>query len=134
MSGDVNKILRAWLVTTSLTDTVGQRIYCPRLPERATLPAIGFFVRGGGSNAHIPPVVEPSFQFDCWGKSPIEARSAYTALYDVLQGVENQKVTLSEVDYYIKSAVEEVQGQDIADADIPNYYRVIAFYRIIMQI
>ena len=132
---DVNSILRAYLAADAgLIGVVGNRIYCPRLPEGATLPALGFFVRGGNSTPYIPPIVEPSFQFDCWGSSPIEARSVYTALYDALQGIQNVKVTIAPDDYYIKSAIEEVQGQDVQSVDFPNYYRVISFFRVKIQI
>ncbi len=135
MSGDVNAILRKYLAADpGIVTAVGTRVYCPRLPEKATLPALGFFVRGGDSTPYIPPIVDPSFQFDCWGSNPIEARSVYTALYEALQGIQNVKVTIAPTDYFIKSAIEEVQGQDIQDVDYPNYYRVIAFFRILIQI
>jgi hypothetical protein len=131
MSGDANSILRTWLAAqASLTAVVSTRIYCPRLPEKATLPALAFFVRGGSSTPYIPPLVDPSFQFDCWGSSPIEARSVYTALYDVLQGQENLPVVVGITTYYIKSAIEEVQGQDIQDVEYPDYHRVLTFFRV----
>ena len=64
---DINAIIRAYLITqTALTALVGTRIYCPRLPEKATLPAISFFTRGGTSTPYIPGIPEPSVQFDCW--------------------------------------------------------------------
>ena len=48
MIGDINQIIRAYLVTCgTLTDVVGTRIYYPRLPEYTELPALGFFTRGG---------------------------------------------------------------------------------------
>lgn len=131
MSGDVNSIMRAFLAAQAgLTTIVSTRIYCPRLPEKAVLPALAFFVRGGSSTAYIPPIVDPSFQFDCWGTSSIEARSVYTALYDVLQGIENEPVVVGGNTYYIKSAIEEVQGQDIQDVEYPHYHRVVAFFRV----
>ena len=135
MSGDVNAIMRKFLVgKPAITDIVGERIYCPRLPEKATLPALGFFTRGGTANPYIPPIVEPGFQFDCWANDPLAARSLYTALYDSLQGVENQNVVVDAVTYGLLSAIEEVQGQDLRDVDYPNYYRVIAFFRALIRI
>ncbi len=133
-SGDVNAIMVAYLKTQPLATLVGNRIFCPRLPEKTTLPAVGLFVRGGSSTPYIPPIVEPSFQFDCWGGSPIEARSVYISLYDCLQGIQNVKVTIPPTDYYIKSAIEEVQGYEIQDVDYPNYHRVLTFFRIKIQI
>ncbi len=130
-SGDVNSILRKYLAADpGLIGIVGIKIYCPRIPENTTLPALGFFVRGGDSTPYIPPIVEPSFQFDCWGRSPIESRSVYTALYEALQGIENVKVTIAPDDYYIKSAIEEVQGQDVQSVDYAGYCLVNEFYRI----
>ena len=135
MSEDASKILRAYLVAqTGLTDIVGDAIYVARLPEKATLPALGFFVRGGTSTPYIPPIVEPSFQFDCWGTTAMEARSVYTALYDCLQGVQDKEVTVSGVTYRLLSAIEEVQGYDIQDVDYPGYFRVVSFSRVMLEI
>lgn len=140
MNEDTNAIIRAYLVgQTVLTDIVNTRIYCPRLPEGATLPAVGFFVRGGVSTPYIPGIITPSIQFDCWAEDttikagPIGAREVYRALYDVLQGIQNITVTVGGSDYEIMSAIEEVQGQDLQDIDIPNYYRVVTFFRLMIR-
>jgi len=138
--GDVNAILRAYLETQeALTDIVSTHIYCPRLPEGASLPALAFFVRGGTANPYTKLNVEPSFQFDCWGDSPIEARSVYCALYEVLQGMggyyaASQPVVVDGTTYYILATEEEVQGQDIQGVDIPNYHRVVTFFRVKIKI
>ena len=137
MNEDTNSIIRAFLVLqATLTDEVGggvsPRIYCPRLPENASLPALGFFTRGGTSTPYIPGMVTPSVQFDCWATSPLAARQIYRALYDVLQGIQNQTVTVDGSDYLILSAIEEVQGQDLQDIDIPAYYRVLALFSIMI--
>ena len=127
---DTNSIIRAYLATcTTLTALVGTRIYCPRLPENATLPAVGFFSRGGMSTPYIPGIVTPSVQFDCWADDPIEAREIYRALYDNLQGIQN--ITVGS--YQIMSAIEEVQGQDLVDTEIPNYFRVLTFFSIMIR-
>ena len=131
---DTNAVIRAYLVAqTTLTDVVGQRVYCPRLPENAALPAVSFFTRGGTSTPYIPGWVAPSVQFDCWADDPVEARSVYRALYDVLQGIQNIKVTIDGTDYYILSAIEEVQGQDLVDVEIPNYFRTLTFFSILIR-
>ena len=133
MNEDTNKIIRTYLAAqTTLTDIVGTRIYCPRLPENATLPALGFFTRGGSSTPYIPGLVNPSMQFDCWAEDPIDAREVYRALYDVLQGVQNQAVTIGTSTYYL-DAQEEVQGQDLQDVDIPTYFRVLAMFSILIK-
>lgn len=127
---DTNKIIRDYLLTdTALVALVGQRIYCPRLPENATLPAIGYFTRGGTSTPYIPGIPEPSVQFDCWASNPIDAREVYGTLYDALQGIQN--ITVGS--YKILSAIEEVQGQDLVDVEIPNYFRVLTFFRIVIR-
>ena len=131
---DTNIPIRAHLAAnTALAALVGARIYCPRLPEKATLPAIGFFTRGGTSTPYIPGMPAPSVQFDCWADDPTEARSIYRALYDALQGIQYTKVTVGSTDYYILSAIEEVQGQDIVDSEIPNYFRVLTFFSIVVR-
>lgn len=134
MNEDTNAIIRAFLVLqTTLTDVVGTRIHCPRLPENTELPALGFFTRGGSSSPYIPGIVNPSIQFDCWGDSSQGARQVYRVLYDVLQGIQNQKVTVDGSDYIILSAIEEVQGQDLQDVDIPKYFRVLTSFSIMIR-
>ena len=183
---DTNAIIRAYLATqTALTALVSTRIYSPRLPENATLPAIGFFTRGGSSTPYIPGIVTPSVQFDCWADNPIEARQVYRALYNALQGIQNvnagtvvvvgtdgndyycilahtataanKPITgagyatywtatgstdlgatwvngdIYPVTYQIMSAREEVQGQDLMDVDIPDRYRVLTFFEVMIR-
>lgn len=142
---DSNQIIRAYLVsgvgaTAALVAVVGTRIYVPRLPENAILPAIGFFTRGGTSMPYIPDLPTPSVQFDCWADNPITARNVYRKLYDALQGIQHIAVTILGTTYYIESAIEEVQGQDLMDNpgensnDIPNYFRVLTFFNIMVKI
>jgi len=130
---DTNAVVRAYLVADAgIIDFFAPdapRIYCPRLPEGATLPAIGFFTRGGSASPYIPDIPTPSVQFDCWADSSIVARELYRKLYDALQGIQMVAVGAN----MIKSAREEVQGQDIQDQDIPNYFRVLTFFEIIVS-
>jgi len=134
MNEDTNSIIREYLVNEAvLTAVVGTRIYCPRLPENTTLPAISFFTRGGTSSPYIPGLPEPSVQFDCWDNDPLDARTVYRALYDVLNGVQREVVTVSGTDYIIWSAIEEVQGQDLVDSDIQGYFRTLAFFKVMIQ-
>lgn len=131
---DINAILIEYLGSDAgVTALVSGRIYCPRLPENATLPAIGLFTRGGESTPYIPGIVTPSVQIDCWADDPIEARQVYRAVYDALQGIQNVEVSLGGTTYYILSAIEETQGQDLVDVDIPGYFRVLAFFSIMIR-
>jgi len=194
---DTNSIIRAYLATsTTLTTLVGTRIYCPRLPENATLPAVSFFTRGSTSTPYIPGYLDPSIQFDCWAKDTevagvvirgfAIARKVYRALYDSLQGIQNVSVAspahvigtdsndynciLAHTSngrnkpitgpltatywvatggtgmgstwvsgqtyrptYDILSAIEEVQGQDLVDESIPNYFRTLTFFRVTIR-
>lgn len=136
MNEDTNSIIRAYLVAqTTLTGVLSSvdAIYCPRLPENAILPALGFFTRGGSSDPYIPGIVTPSVQFDCWAASPILARQVYRALYDVLQGIQNITVAVGGTDYLILSAIEEVQGQDLVDIEVPDYFRVLTFFSMMIS-
>jgi len=134
---DVNAIIKSYLdtcatLTALVTAGTVKQIYCPRLPENVDLsvaPAVSFFVRGGTSTPYIPGVPEPSVQFDCWADSLITARQVYRALYDNLQGIQNVKVG----SYYIMSAIEEVQGQDLVDELVPNYFRVMTFFSMMIR-
>lgn len=131
---DTNSIIRTYLITASaavnpLIALISERVYCPRLPENATLPAVSLFTRGGESTPYIPGIIEPSVQFDCWAANSIDAREVYRALYDALQGI--QQVTVGA--YQLLSAIEEVQGQDLVDVAVPNYFRVLTFFRVMIR-
>ena len=136
---DTNRIIRDYLITCGtltafVTNPDGTwRIYCPRLPENAALPAVSFFTRGGVNNPHIPGMLEPSVQFDCWADDPIEARKIYRALYDNLQGIQGKVVTVGPPTEIIWSAIEEVHGQDLVDIEIPNYFHTLAFFRFMIK-
>lgn len=133
---DSNRIIREYLLAcTTLTDLLSSvtSIYCPRLPENAELPVISFFTRGGVNNPHIPGMLEPSVQFDCWADDPIEARKVYRALYDNLQGIQRKVVTVGPPTEIIWSAVEEVHGQDLVDVEIPNYFHTLSFFRLMIK-
>ena len=132
---DTNSIIRSYLTTAStkvdpLIALVGARIYCPRLPENASLPAVSFFTRGGTSTPYIPGIVNPSVQFDCWADNPITARQVYRLLYDALQGIQNIAAGTAQG---ILSAIEEVQGQDLVDNEIQDYFRVMTFFEIMIR-
>jgi len=187
MNIDTNAVIRTYLLTQAeLTGLVGTRIYCPRLPENATLPAIGFFTRGGTSTPYIPGIPSPSVQFDCWADNHMEARNVYSALYESLQGIQNISVASPSIvvgtdgnDYScilshisnnrnkpitgaltatywaatggtgigsiwingagyrpiheIMSAIEEVRGMDLVDTEIPNYFRVLTYFNVMIR-
>ncbi len=144
---DTNAIIWTYLTTAPaaipLIGLVGTQIYCPRLPENVKLvtggvstPAISFSIRGGTSTPYVPDIPSPSVQFDCWAmdapldtppiSGAIMARKVYRKLYDALQGIQNVSVGADT----ILSAIEEVQGQDLVDIEIPNYFRVLTFFEI----
>ena len=95
---NTNTVIRAYLAADpTLAALVGTNICSPRLPQNATLPAVGFFTRGGTSTPYIPDMPAPSVQFDCWADSPIGARRVYAALYRALQGIQNVSVAVPAV-------------------------------------
>jgi hypothetical protein len=136
--GDTNAIIRAYLVTqTALTNLIGgasPRIYCPKLPQGITLPAISFLTGGGQNKPEVPYVVSPSVQFSCWDDDPIGARQVYRALYDAWNLLLNQSVTVGAATYKIFYTQEEMQGIDMQDPDILNYYRVLCWFRITIKV
>lgn len=135
---DTNILIKTYLLTPSaLTDPlialISDRLHQGRLPENAVLPAIGFFTRGGSADPEVPNIFSPSVQFDCWANNPIDARKVYRALYDALQGLGNAAITIDGTTYHITKAREEVQGQDLQDVDIPDYFKVMTFYSITVR-
>ena len=132
---DTNVLLHDYLVAMpALTALVGTKIYAANpLPENVTPPCISFFTRGGTSIPAVPTIVVPSVQFSCWADDPIEARKIYRALYDELNGLYDANVTIDGTVYWIMRAIEEVQGQDIQDTDIPGYWKVLTFFSITIR-
>ena len=135
---DTNRLIRTYLLTPSvLADPlillIVDRLYCPRLPEKATLPAISYLSRGGSSDPNFPKYASPSVQFDCWADNPIDARKVYRALYDALQGLVSVAIVIDGTTYYVMKVREEVHGQDLVDVEIPNYFRVLTFYSITIK-
>ena len=132
---DTNIVIRDYLISRiALIALVSNRIYAANpLPENVTLPAIAFFTRGGTSIPSVPTITIPSVQFSCWADDPIEARKVYRALYDELNGLYDATVTIDGTVYYIMRAIEEVQGQDLQDTDIPGYWRTLTFYSITIR-
>lgn len=140
---DTNSIIWTYLVGNAgiiaFFAPADPRVYCPRLPEKTTLPAISFSTRGGASTPYIPGIVTPSVQFDCWAEDTatlmgaMGARKLYGVLYDALQGIQEQAVTVGLNTYRILSAIEEVQGQDLVDMEIPNYFRVLTFFSVMIR-
>ncbi len=135
---DTNELIRTYLQTPSVTNNplialIATRLYCPRLPENATLPAVSYLTRGGVADPDVVHIFSPSVQFDCWDDNPIGAREVYRALFDALQGLGNAGIVIGGITYYITKAREEVQGQDLVDIEIPNYFRVMTFYSITVR-
>lgn len=131
---DTNSIIREYLaVNTGVSAIVGGEVYWPRLPENASLPAVSLFTRGGVTNPHIETLPCPSTQIDCWAISSLAARTLYRAVYDALEGIQRQAVTLDGTTYYIMSAVEEVQGQDLVDVEIQGYFRCLSFWQFMVR-
>ena len=131
---DTNAVIRAYLAANAgVLALVGARVYCPRLPENATLPAISLFTRGGVPNPHIETLQHPSVQIDCWADNPIDAREVYRAVFDCLQGLQDATQVIGATTYYLKSAVLEVDGQDIVDAEIQGYFRCLSFWQFMIH-
>ena len=139
---NTNSVIKAYLGSAnaaSLIAVVADRIYCPRLPAGAILPAVSFFTRGGTSRAATPNLPQPSVQFDCWAGDPITARNVYGKLYDALQVglrfIANPiPVVVGANTYYIIGSEEEAPGQDLVDEQIPNYFRVLCFFSIWIKV
>lgn len=125
---DVNTHFRVYLAAQAgLTALVGTRIYCPRIPEGAALPALAFFVRGGHKIQSVPTVFPPSFQVDCWGSTLIAAREVYGALCDCLEA--HWAFPVPGHSEYILSAYEEGFGQDMPEEYV-GYWRVLSFWSV----
>jgi len=130
---ETDKIILTYLkaqsgLTALLTDA-DEGIYIPRLPEGADLPAISMFSQGGAAQPYIPDFVMPDIQFLCWASDLIVARQVYRKLYDVLHAIANVTVTYDGKNFKIHSAIEEVQGQDLQDVTVTDYFSVMTSYR-----
>jgi len=109
------------------------------LPKATALPAISFFTRGGRNDPYIPDLSRISVQFDCWAEysttenGALVARNVYRKLYDELQGLQDTTIAIGATTYYIKSAIEEVSGQDLVDDTLPNYFRTLTFFEFMIR-
>jgi len=127
---DINSIINTYLNTlTTLIALTSTRIYAVLLPEDPVLPAVSYNVIGGPNDPYIPGRLNPSVQFDCWAENEIDAWEVYRKLYDGLQGVQFKTVG----DYQIQSAIEEVQGQVITDAEISGFFRVMCIFSLVIR-
>jgi len=50
-----------------------------------------------------------------------------------MQGLVSVSIVIGGTTYYIMKVREEVQGQDLVDIEIPNYFRVLTFYSITIK-
>ncbi len=132
--GNPVAIMHTHLIAQPVLLALVTGIWSPRIPERETIPALTFFVRGGVANPHIPPIPSPSFQFDCWAETPEDAYDIYLELYDTIQGIQNQTVNVGGTDFRIMSVVEEVQGQQIQPVDPKDYHRVLGLFQATMEV
>jgi len=131
---DTNVVIRNYLLTqATITALIDSRLYIAKLPQNTTLPAVAFFSRGGSSSPYIPGIPTPSIQFDCWASRQIDAREVYRAIYDALQGIQNVDVVVGADTYQIMGAREEVQGQDLQDAEFPDYYKTLGFFEVMIR-
>ena len=130
---DTNAVLRTYLLTQPCAILVTNRIYCPRAPQDAAVPNITFFTRGGRGTPYIPDLPYPSVQIDVWAADPLTARTIYISMHKSLQGLQNQVVAIGADTFHISSAIEEVHGQDLVDVDIPNRFRVLSYWEIIVK-
>ena len=132
---DTNRLIQEYLAAMpAIAALVGARVYAANpLPQNATLPCISFFTRGGTSIPSVPQIVIPSVQFSCWARTATGAREVYRALYDELNGLYDANVTIDGTVYWIMRAIEEVQGQDLQDTEIPGLWRTLTFYAITIR-
>lgn len=136
---DTDAIIRAYLAADpGVAGVVGVRVYCPRLPEDCTLPALSFFTRGGAPLPSYTRVVTPSIQIDCWATTLAVARQLYGEVYEALHAHWGYPVVIGGTTYAIMSAQEEVHGQDMMDVDgagsFIGYWRVLSFYSVAIKV
>jgi len=129
-------LLTHLLADVPLQALVADRIYVPNLPENVTLPAVSMETRGGESTPYIPGWRAHSVQITTWAKGSqgyIDARKVYRAIYNCLQGIQNQDVVIGLNTYQILSASEETIGQDVQDPEVLGYYSVLSFWEILIR-
>ena len=126
-------LLTHMLADAGLIALVTDRIFVGAVPQNTTLPCVTLNTRGGDSTPYIPGIPHPSVQIDSWGGSTVEARAVHNAVYNCLQGIQNIDVVVGVGTYQIMSAIEEVQGQDLQDPDVPEYFRVLGFFKVWMR-
>jgi len=133
-----DKIIWAYLgAVEALTDIVGTlpiRIYGGAVPEGAGYPSISYSSRGGPPpNPYITGIQKISYQFDCWAETALGASALQIALFNALQGVQNEEVVVDGTTYKILGARAETPPQELMTEDIPTIYRVLTFFEIMLK-
>jgi hypothetical protein len=122
---DTTEVLRTFLLAQpGLTAGASTRFYGEReTPAPEYVPDQGWafcFKRRGGGQDYESVVLDPSYQFKCYGPTEVEANRAYQALFDALNGAGI---------YLLKAAEMEAQGQTLYEPKTGWPY-VLVFYKL----
>ncbi len=131
-----NLVITAMLkASPGVTALTGNRIYSPNRapgyhPEQGS--AISHFVRGGPAPSLYTPIIKPSIQITGWGATAKMARDVHSAAYAVLQGCEQQFVTVEGVAILVYGAKAETFPEDVTDPET-GWRSVTNFFELSMQ-
>ena len=118
---DTSEALRDYLLTVPAL--AAARFYAERdTPPPNYKPADGWafcFKRRGGGQHYEGVILEPSYQFKCYGATELAANQAYRALYDALDGM---------AEYLLQAAEMETQGQTLYEPKT-NWPYVLVFFK-----
>lgn len=120
-------VLRNFLLQSPITSLTGDRIYAghntPPDSYVTGQKAITFRPRGGGLD-FTGRLLTESFQFKCYGASPLEAYELYMALVSVLHEANTGGLRYAEL---------EVSGEPLQDPEPANWHFVLTFFRVVLN-
>lgn len=125
--GPVDKAVKSWLLSTSVTATVptagGTPAIYLSMPKSSPLPALLIdLVSGGPAEGADIPIARYRLSFDCLGRTRDEAVTIALELISVLQGLGVYDVGVAENGVFLASAsVLNLRWQPDPNSDTARY-------------
>ena len=126
---DDSKVLRDFLLASSITVLTGSRIWAERdTPPPGYEPGLGnaicFKRRGGSELDESSAILGDSYQFKCYAGTEIAANALYRMLYDVLHEQRSSSILFAQV---------EVAGETLREQEDKSWIFVLTFFRVLVR-
>ena len=133
---DWNRVLDAYLSQTGTTlyGLVGTRVYPPPGMPRPIEPAASVSFRqlpNAGNALEYPTHERTQFEVVSWGVGPKAAREAARAVFDLLNEVSHEDVTIDGSTYRITWAQRTASEAEEPDQEQPTVWLTVSTYEVV---